>query len=189
MKRLAVVVVALAMLAVACSSALPLDEYTELLTAATDAYVVESQNLTYDYQSGVEDGAREIVDSGADDAAEQVLDLARQETVAYLALLGDAMFRYHEALEALSPPDAVAEEHELFTDSVGAVLDALPAAKQDVENAESFSEMQQALAASNFADGQLRWTGTCSSLEQAITGAGQAVNLRCVKPTDPGPTP
>lgn len=189
MRRLGLIAAAVALVATACSNPMPLDEYAELLTTTTDGYVVESQNLSYDYQKAVEDGAREIVASGADDAEEQVLILARQQTAQYLGLLSDAMLRYHAALSEMEPPGEVADAHGQFVDAVGAVLKALPAAKQGVEDAESLDEIQQALTASGFADGQFRWTATCSSLEQSIKDAGQAVNLRCVKPTEVGGSP
>ncbi len=182
-------VVGFALIVAACSSSQTLDEYADALSTQTDAYVVESQNLSYDFQSEVEDGTRDVLAAGSEDPEAEVLVLFREGTVAYLALLGDAMLRYRTSLEELMPPGDVAEQHAAFLAAVVAVSDAIPEAKVAVEGATSLDDVQRALTASGFADGQPRWTGTCQTLEAAVVDAGRAMNLRCVRPTDAGGGP
>ena len=189
-RRLVLVAMSVALLASACaSSGQTLDEYADALTTETDAYVVESQNLSYDYQSGVEDGARELLATDVDDPETAVTTLFRQGTVEYLALLTDAMLRYLTALKAMEPPSDVAEAHDAFVSAVTAVGDAIPDAKAAVEEASDLDGIQRGLTASGFADGQFRWTATCQSLEAAIVDAGRAMDLRCVRPPETGGTP
>jgi len=179
--RIAAAIVVSAFIAAGCSSAMTIDEYSSDLSEIAETYVVESQNLSYDYQSSVEDGVRAIVESGQDGAQESAVELVRTETVQYLAMLSDAMGRYLERLEALSPPDEVKPEHEAYVDAVRNAYEAIPEARDTVAGATSLDDVQYALTASGFADGQLRWTTTCISLEEAVIEQGESVTLRCVR--------
>lgn len=181
--RLAAAILAGALLVAGCSSAMTIDEYAAELSGIAEAYVVESQNLSYDYQSAVEDGVREIVEAGQDGTEATAIELVRSETVQYLAMLSDAMGRYLARLEALSPPDEVKDQHEAYVDAVRNVYEAIPEARDTVSEATSIDDVQVALTASGFADGQLRWTTTCVSLEEAVEAQGETVTLRCVRST------
>jgi hypothetical protein len=156
-------------------------EYATELTDITDAYVVESQNLSYDYQSSVEDGVRDIVAAGGGDAQAQVSVLARSSTVQYLAMLGDVMDRYLQALDGLAVPSQLEDPHDEYVSAVRAVHTSLPATRSAVEEAADLEGMQSALSVSGLADGQLRWTATCVSLEESIRALGRGVDLRCVR--------
>lgn len=171
----------------ACSSPATLDSYIGSMESATDAYVVESQALSFDYQSSVEDGVRALVaDDEADDEDTEAaaIDLVRAETVGYLAQLGDAMSRYGAAITGPEVPGSVRDAHDDYVEAVGFVVGALPAARESVEAAATLDGIQRALTASGFADGQLRWTAMCSSLEQAVRDQGRGLDLQCnVEPT------
>ncbi len=166
----------------ACSTALSTEEYVSGISAIADAYVLESQNLSYDYQSSVEDGVREIVDSGVDDAEGDAVELIAAKSVEYLALLGDAMGRYLTLLRELSPPAAINEHHDAYVAAVVVVHDALPDTRDSVAAAGDIGAIQLALTSSGFADGQIRWTTSCTSLEEAIRAEGLGVDLGCVRP-------
>ncbi|MGI9528720.1 MAG: hypothetical protein ACR2NG_03340 [Acidimicrobiia bacterium] len=183
MRRLALVVMAGALGGAGCSSPMPIDEYASELSDIAEAYVVESQDLSYDYQSSVEDGVRDIVEAGQDGAESDAIELVRSETVQYLAMLSDAMGRYLEQLDALNPPDEVADQHEAYVAAVRNVYESIPDARDTVAGATSLEGVQLALTASGFADGQLRWTTTCLSLEEAVEAQGEPVTLRCVRST------
>lgn len=165
-----------------CTTPMALEDYAAAAEGVTDAYVEESQALSFDYQSGVEDGVRAIVESGADDPSAEALDLVVASTVEYLALLSDAMRRYLVAIEALEPPDAVAAAHDAYVDAVDFVLGAIPDTRSAVEGAVDLDAVQLALTSSGFADGQLRWTATCTALEQAVRDEGRGIDLGCVRP-------
>ena len=179
--RFAAVLVAGALVAAGCSSAMTMEDYAADVSAVAEAYVVESQNLSYDYQSSVEDGVRDIVDSGQDGAEVVAVELVRTETVQYLAMLSDAMGRYLALLEDLDPPGEVKAQHDAYVDAVRNVYEAIPEARDTVSGATNLNDVQLALTASGFADGQLRWTTTCISLQDAVTEQGQPVMLRCVR--------
>lgn len=181
--RVAAAILVSGLLVVGCSSAMTIDDYAAELSEIAETYVVESQNLSYDYQSSVEDGVRAIVESGQDGAQDSAVELVRTETVQYLAMLSDAMGRYLERLEALGPPDEVKEQHEAYVDAVRNAYEAIPEARDTVAEATSLEDVQYALTASGFADGQLRWTTTCIALEEAVLEQGEAVALRCVRST------
>lgn len=171
-----------ALLAVACSPAPSLEEYIESMERHTDAYVDESQALSFEYQSAVEDGVRRIVAEGGTDPTGEALTLVTTETVQYLALLGDAMDRYHTAIAPLVPTSEVVADHDAYAAAVGSVVASLPPTRTAVEAATSISDVQVALASSGFADGQLRWTATCTTLEQAVRDQARGIDLRCVPP-------
>ncbi len=165
-----------------CSSPLSTEQYADSIGTLTDAYVVESQNLSYDYQSSVEDGVRILVDEGGDDAATEAVALIRNESVQYLALLGDSMDRYVVALRKLSAPGPLADKHDDYVSAIVFVHEALPETRDAVAAAKDIASIQLALTSSGFADGQIRWTAACASLEEAIRSEGRGVDLRCVRP-------
>ncbi|HSJ71708.1 MAG TPA: hypothetical protein VLA29_08705 [Acidimicrobiia bacterium] len=171
-----------ALLTVACSASPSLEDYIASMERHTDAYVDESQSLSFEYQSAVEDGVRRIVAEGGADPTGEALMLVTSQTVQYLALLGDAMDRYHTAIEPLVPTKEVVADHDAYAAAVGSVVSSLPPTRTAVEAATSISEVQLALASSGFADGQLRWTATCSTLEQTVRDQGRGIDLRCVVP-------
>ncbi|MGI9585324.1 MAG: hypothetical protein ACR2N7_07005 [Acidimicrobiia bacterium] len=179
--RLVAVTVCLLLAGAACSSALTTEEYAESIGALTDAYVIESQNLSYDYQSAVEDGVRAIVAEEAPDSEEAAVALIANESVQYLALLGDSMDRYIIALDALAPPGSLDTEHDAYVAAIVAVHGALPQTRDAVGVATDIPAIQLALSSSGFADGQIRWTATCTVLEEAIRAEGRGVDLRCLR--------
>ena len=183
MRRGSILAFAAVLVAAGCSSSMPIDEYAAELSQIAEDYVVESQDLSYDYQSSVEDGVREIVEAGQDDAAESAVELVRTETVQYFAMLSDAMGRYLDRLDELSPPGEVSAEHDAYVAAVRNVYGSIPDARDTVAEASSLEDVQLSLTASGFADGQLRWTTTCVSLEEAIKEQGQDVTLRCIRST------
>lgn len=181
--RFVPVAVIAALLVGACSASPPsLEEYVESMERHTDAYVDESQALSFEYQSSVEDGVRRIVAEGGADPTGEALTLVTTQTVQYLALLGDAMDRYHRAIAPLVPTPEVVADHDSYAAAVGFVVSSLAPTRTAVESATSIGEVQLALGSSGFADGQLRWTATCSALEQAVRDQGRGIDLRCVPP-------
>lgn len=179
--RFAALIVGGALVVSGCSSAMTIEDYGPEVSGFAEAYVVESQNLSYDYQSSVEDGVRDIVDSGEDSAETAAVELVRTQTVQYLAMLSDAMGRYLALLEGLNPPGEVKSQHQAYAEAVRNVYEAIPEARDTVAEATDLDDVQLALTASGFADGQLRWTTTCVSLEEAVREQGQSALLRCVR--------
>jgi len=182
MRVRALIVGVAAMVVGGCSSPMTIDAYADAATTATDAYVAESQTLSYDYQSGLEDGVRAIAADGQPDPTTRAVDLVTRETIAYLALLSDAIARYLSSLEALVPPKVVSDAHDEYLAAVRFVLDAIPETRDSIEEATDFDAVQLALTGSGFADGQIRWTISCSSLEQAVRDEGVGIDLGCVPP-------
>lgn len=168
-----------------CASPVSLGGYIEAMERETDAYVVESQNLSYDYQSTVEDGVRAIVASGSDTAEADALALVVEQTTQYLSLLGDAMARYGAALADIDPPSEVADEHAAYVAAVDHVIVSLPPTRDSVAAVDNLADVQYVLGSSGFADGQLRWRATCESLEQAVRDDGQGIDLRCTPEAGP----
>jgi hypothetical protein len=169
-----------------CSSPLSVDDYADQVGAAADGYVTESQALSASYQRTVEDGVRDIAASGDDDALAQAITLVRQQTVAYLAVLSDAMARYWEALDALDPPSAIEGAHDEYVAAIDVVLRAIPDTRAAVEAATDISSVQVALTTSGFADGQTRWTTACTALEQSVRDEGRGLDLGCTRPPTDG---
>ncbi len=185
MKKAFSIIVAFAFAGTGCSSAMSTEDYAAAMGKHVDAYVTESQNLSYDYQQGVIDEVTAAVSAGGEGAEAQAAEIMRRRTVAYLALLGDAIDRYLDSMDALSPPASVASEHDEYVAAIRASRHAMPATRDAVEGATSLSDVQLALTASGFADSQLRWTSACLVLEQAVRDAGWGLNLRCTPSTDP----
>ena len=176
-------VLALALVAASCSSGMSPADYASAMEAHVDAYVTESQDLSFDYQRGVIDEVRRVVAADGANPETEAAAIMRRGTIEYLALLSDAIDRYLAALRELSPPGSVSEAHAEYIAAIQASRDAIPATRDAVEAASDLAELQLALTASGFADSQLRWTAACTSLEQAVRGAGRGLNLRCTRST------
>lgn len=169
--------------AAGCSTSATLDDYVPAAEGLSLAYVEEAQALSFDYQSSVEDGVRAIVEAGAADPETDAVTLVIDETVAYLAVLTDTMGRYLDAFDALDAPAEVAGEHDAYVSAIGVVHASLPGTRSAVQAATQLDEVQFAMTSSGFADGQLRWTASCSALEQAVRDGGTGIDLRCIAPT------
>ena len=181
--RVAVPMLMAAALGASCSGSVTVDDYVRDAEGLSLAYVEEAQSLSFDYQRSVEGGVRAIVEGGAADPETDAVMLVVDETVAYLAVLTDTMGRYLEAFDALDAPAEVASEHDDYVAAIGVVHASLPATRSAVEVATGLDEVQVAMTSSGFADGQLRWTASCSALEQAVRDQGTGIDLRCVAPT------
>ena len=180
--RMTAVALCLAAVVAACSGGPTTDEYADSLGELVDGYVSESQALSFDYQSTVEDGVRDIVESGSEDAVSDATTLVARETIAYLAVLSDVMGRYLEGLDELTAPGAITDAHADFVAAVGLVYGAIPATRAAVAEAADLDGIQRALTASGFADGQLRWTAACLALEQMVRDEGRGIDLGCSRP-------
>ena len=176
-------VIVLAAFVASCSTSATLDDYVPAAETLSLAYVEEAQALSFDYQSAVEDGVRAIVEGGATDPEVDAVTLVIDETVAYLAVLTDTMGRYLEAFDGLDAPPAIASEHDEYVSAIRVVHQALPPTRSAVRAATQLDEVQLAMTSSGFADGQLRWTASCSALEQAVRDQGTGIDLRCLAPT------
>ena len=180
MRRTAALVgtIVLVLGAAGCSAAVSIDDYADEMSAAASAYVEEAQALSLRYQSGVEDGVRELVET-SESPEEEVVALVRQQTVSYLVLLEDAMHRFSTAIGDIEPAPEVEQEHDAYVASVDLVVGSLPATRAGISEATSLDEVGYTLNASGFADGQDRWTATCASLEQAVRDEGRGMDLKC----------
>jgi hypothetical protein len=182
--RFTLLVLALAVaVASGCSTPATLDDYVPAAEGLSAAYVEEAQALSFDYQSSVEDGVRAIVEAGATDPETDAVTLVIDETVAYLAVLTDTMGRYLDAFDALHAPTEVSGEHEAYVSAIRVVHASLPGTRSAVQVATQLDAVQLAMTSSGFADGQLRWTASCSALEQAVRDEGTGIDLRCVAPS------
>ena len=172
-----------ALIAVSCSQAetMSLDAYAASMTEATDAYVLESQEISLRYQTAVEQQVKELVSSGADADLVGAMAIVKSETASFLSLLDDAMGRYHDGMADLEPPTEVADEHGAYLAIIASVRSTLPASRDALEDTTTFEEVLSSLVGSGFADGQAAWTSACGSLESAIRDGGRGADLKCVR--------
>ena len=56
-----------------CAASMTIDDYADALGDEADAYVVESQDLSYDYQRSVEDGVAALSGQGEGDPIEEAI--------------------------------------------------------------------------------------------------------------------
>lgn len=182
-RRLTHLLVAGALFAAGCSQAeqMPLDEYADAMTKATASYVLESQGISLRYQIAVEGQVEALVSSGVDADLDGAMVIVRSETANFLALVDDAMGRYHAGIAALARPTVVAELHDAYLDIIASVRSTLPASRDALGETTTFEQVLASLVGSGFADGQAAWTAACQSLESAIRDQGRGVDLKCVR--------
>jgi hypothetical protein len=149
------------------------------MTEGTEAYVLESQEISLNYQTAVQSQVDELVSSGATADLEGAMTIVRFETANFLALLDDAMGRYHDGIEGLVPPNDVAEPHGAYLKIIASVRSTLPASRDALAETATFEEVLSSLVGSGFADGQAAWTAACQSLESAIREGGRGADLKC----------
>jgi hypothetical protein len=182
-RSLVLILVVLAAIGASCSEAEPmtLENYATATTQTTESYVLESQQISLRYQTAVEDQVRELVSSSDQPDLEGAMTIVRSETANFLALLDDAMGRYHTDLEELTPPTPVAEQHEAYLKIIASVRSTLPTSRDALADTTTFEEILSSLVGSGFADGQTAWTAACELLESAIRGEGRGADLKCVR--------
>lgn len=158
-----------------------LDAYAQSITEATDAYVLESQEISLRFQLGVEDQIDELVSSGAQQDLEGAMSIVRFETTAFLDRLDEAMGTYHAGMAEMVPPDQVAERHDAYLRIIESVRSTIPASREALADTTTFDEVLTSLVGSGIADGQAAWTSACESLEAAIRQGGRGADLKCVR--------
>ncbi len=172
-----------ALIAAACSQPEPmsLDAYAESMNEVMEAYVLESQQISLSYRRAVEAQVEELLSSGAKADLEGAMTIVRSETANFLALLDDAMGRYHADMAEMVPPDQLAERHDAYLEIVESVRSTLPASRDALAETTTFEQVLSSLVGSGFADGQAAWTAACESLESAIRDGGRGADLKCVR--------
>lgn len=161
-------------------------DFADEMSSITGAYVDEATSLSASYQRQVEIKVADIVANEGDDALEPVTDLVRSETVGFLALLGDALDRYVDALVEVATPDAVQAEMDRYVSLMTASAGHLPDMRTSVAEASTIDALRAALAGSAYADAQAAVTASCTALEQAVRDQGHGVDLRCTRADDVG---
>ncbi len=175
-------VAVVSLVAAGCApAAMSVESYADAMENIADGYVTESQSLSARYQASVEDDVRAAVADDPGAAEERVVEIAADATVNYLAFLDDAMGRFIGAMGELQPPGEVEAAHDEFVSAVTSVRDALPDTRDAVAQADSLSSVRLALTASGFADGQIRWTVSCTALEETVRRQGTGLDMSCVR--------
>jgi hypothetical protein len=149
---------------------------------AADAYVADAQSLSSGYQDRVIDEIRTMLESGRDDAATRAVEITSAATTDYLGVLADDMLVFVDTVDALNPPTEIGEEHDEFVAAIRSVHESIPATVEAVSESDSIDGIRFALTSSGFADGQIRWTAACVTLETAVRSLGQGIDIGCVRP-------
>lgn len=166
-----------------CSAgALSVGEYVDAMETAAVIYVADSQDLSVQYQDQVISEITEMAQREPPNADILAVGITRAATTDYLDVLADQMLRFVDDMEAMKPPMAVGEDHDEFVAAVRSVYTAMPRTIMEVGSAESLDGIRLALTSSGFADGQIRWTAACTTLESSVRAIGSGLDLGCVRP-------
>lgn len=126
------------------------------------------------------------VDSGAISAEQFGLEAfatTRSQTIALFAAIGDATDRFISDLEALRPPEAVAQHHHAYIEALRSASAGIAPLLTALGGADEFDELEPIITASGFVDAQQRLGASCRLLQAAVAEAANlAVDLRCVQP-------
>ena len=162
--------------------ALSVEAYATSLELASDAYVADAQRLSTGYQDQVIDEIRTMIESSPDDAASRAVGITSAATTDYLGVLADDMLVFLDSVDELNPPSEISEQHEEFVAAIRSVHESIPGTIDVVRESDSIDGFRFALTSSGFADGQIRWTAACTSLEMAVRSLGQGIDIGCVRP-------
>ncbi len=103
----------------------------------------------------------------------------RRATAELLADVAGADARYRDVLTSLTPPQAVAEEHDALVDAIGIAVAGVPGTLDALDAAESFDAIDAALGGSVYTDAQPRIVAACDALQRRLRDLGFGGDLGC----------
>ena len=181
MRRVAGILIGTGVLFTACSStAVSVPDYAAAVEERAAAYGAESDDLQERQLAALEATVTRLQDElegqALVDAA--ISETARESTKLFSGI-SDALDRYVQDLDAMTPPDAISEDHTDYVSALDTSRAGLVSILDGLPDATSFEEMDRVINGSGFADVQQRLEATCRALEAAIESHGPEVDLRC----------
>ena len=165
----------------ACSSTtVSVPDYAAAVEERAVAYGAESDDLQERQLATLEATVTRLQDELEGQAlVDAAISETARESTKLFAGISDALDRYVQDLEAMTPPDAIFEDHAAYIRALDASRAGLVSILGDLPDATSFDEMDKVINGSGFADVQQRLEATCRALETAIEVQGPDVDLRC----------
>ena len=181
MRRLATLLTAGLVIVSACSGGgLSVDEYssaveTQAAANADEITALADQNIS-ELEVAVARLQREVE---GDELAEAVIAETARLASKLFAGIGDALDRYVQHLDALDAPSELETDHRAYIVALEASRSGIAPLISGLSAAETFDDIDRAIASSGFSDAQPRVVASCSSLQRGIEALGPVVDLRC----------
>jgi len=180
MRRLTGVLIGFGVLLAACSStSVSVPDYAVAVEERAVAYATESDDLEDRQLATLENTVTrlqsELEGQALVDAA--ISETARESTKLFSGI-SDALDRYVQDLDAMTPPTVVSDDHEAYIRALDASRAGLASILVDLPGATSFEEIDLVINGSGFADVQQRVDAACHALEIAIGSQGsEPINI------------
>lgn len=181
MRPVAGLLIGVGVLLSACSTgSVSVSDYAAAAEERAAAYGIESMELKAKQLATLEDTVTrlqsELEGQALVDAA--ISETARESTKLF-AGISDALDRYAQDLDAMTPPTSVLDLHRAYIQALETSRAGLASVLADLPGASSFEDIDRVIAGSGFADGQQRVESACHALQAAIESQGPIVDLRC----------
>jgi hypothetical protein len=196
MGRFTGLVVAAMLLVAACGgdAALSIEDYFAAVETETARYDQATDDIASAFSAQLDSAFADYsaAATGADEAAaaaglEALTNVAVDATRTSFELTGVELDESIATMDALEPPDEVADEHEEAVAALRASRAAIDPTIDAINEITTLEELEPVLAGSAFADSRPRLERSCTALEDAGRNNGVETDLDCPGEDEPSP--
>ncbi len=180
------VIIAFVVAVAACGGASSPEDYFSGLRDGTSAYADALSDMRAGYADALRtelEGLQEDTDFTDTAAVDAYFDQAKEVAIVKTADLftdtGAQLRSLIDALRQMEAPEALRVAHQDLVATGEALSAALPVTIQALRSLDTIENLQETIDQSPFAVAAQRFTIACQNLEDAATGAGIEVDLRC----------
>jgi hypothetical protein len=185
-RRTLTLVVAVLLVVSACGGSSSPENYFSDLSDGTAAYADALSEMRAGYGEALRselEGLQEDTDFTDTAAVDAYFDQAKEVAIVKTADLftdtGAQLRSLIDALRQMEPPEALRLAHQDAVATGEALAAALPVTIQAVRSLDAIEDLQETIDRSQFAVAAQRFSIACQNLEDAATGAGIEVDVRC----------
>lgn len=155
-------------------------DYSDLVAKRSAAYAAEAEELRSTHLFQLEQVVNDLVrDLEPDVLEEAVVSETGRRSASLFAVLGDAVQRYVNDLEAMEAPGSLLDAHLELVDSYRLSIKDIGATIEALSTAASFEAIDAAVGGSAFNDAQYRVDAACNRLEEKLLAEQVAADLNC----------
>ncbi|MCH8990716.1 MAG: hypothetical protein IIA44_03055 [Acidobacteria bacterium] len=155
-------------------------DYSDLVAKRSAAFAAEAEELRSTHLFQLEQVVNDLVrDLEPDVLEDAVVSETGRRSASLFAVVGDAVQRYVNDLEAMEAPGSLLDAHLELVDSYRLSIKDIGATIEALSTAASFEAIDAAVGGSAFNDAQYRVDAACNRLEEKLLAEQVAADLNC----------